>query len=233
MPRITENARTPPTTSKKVAPDYGRPASTLPKFSVKKFWDADSTPPALAGLSRQVGAWAPKSGARTPQVEAGIAMASLMHDVAYYYGGSIADKQRADKLFGDQIPYFVGKLNPGAVEAAKATSLVDVAAVKAGGGVPFEESFSWSYGFEQSQRGFATLDGGENQKIDKISRDTFKQVVNQIANGTFKMSDVLKGKLAQASPAYQAEIKANMIKLAKELQQDLKSPAARKNIPGF
>lgn len=34
-------------------------------------------------LSRAVSSMAPTSGARTPEVEAGIVLASLMHDVAY------------------------------------------------------------------------------------------------------------------------------------------------------
>ena len=159
-------------------------------------------------------------------------MASLMHDVSYYYGGSSDDKGRADRVFGEQIPYFVGKLDPSAVEAAKIASMIDVAAVKLGGGVPFKTSYSWSYGFEPSQRGFATLDRGENKKIDTIARETFKQVVDQIADGRFKPSDVLKGKLAAATPAYQAQIKANMVALAKVLQAELKKGTAR-DIPGF
>jgi hypothetical protein len=87
--------------------DPSRPTRTLDPFSVQKYWDADSTPAPLAKLSRLIGRLDPRSPARTPQIEAGIVMASLMHDVAYYYGGSEAQKAIADSLFGQQIPYFV------------------------------------------------------------------------------------------------------------------------------
>jgi hypothetical protein len=212
--------------------DLGRPTSSLPRFSVEKFWDADSSPPALVALSRAVGALAPKSGARTPQVEAGVVMASLMHDVAYYYGGTSEQKGRADRIFGDQIPYFVSRLNPAAVEQARTTAMVDVAAVAVGGGFPFKESYSWSYGLQEKDRGYITLDRGEDAEIAKVAQQTFREVVNQIADGTFKMSAVLKAKMAKASPEYQQELKANLVKLAKALQAELtgNQPVG---IPGF
>lgn len=159
-------------------------------------------------------------------------LASLMHDVAYYYGGSMDDKARADQLFGAQIPAFVQRLDPNAVAAAKVTSAVDVAAVKLGGGVPFDQSYSWSYGFKQADRGYATLDAGENAKIDELGRAAFKEVVAKIATGNFEPNAVLKGKLAQASPEYQAQVKASIVKLAKSLQRELAADGG-KNLPGF
>lgn len=224
--RPREGASAPP------APDVSRPASTLPRFSVDKFWDADSTPPALAAISRAVGGWAPRSGARTPDIEAGVIMASLMHDVAYHYGGSIADKAAADKRFGDQIPYFVSKLNPDAVDASRVTAAADVAAVTLGGGAPFLESYSWSYGFDKlQQRGFQALAPGERTKIHSIEQQTFRQVVDQIADGKFQPSEVLKNKLAAVPPEYAEQIKTNMVKLAKALQVELRKGGS--NIPGY
>lgn len=214
------------------APDIGRPASTLPRFEVQKYWDADSTPAALASLSRAVGSVAPKSGGRTPTIEAGIVMASLMHDVAYYYGGWSADRERADQLFGAQIPFFAGKLDPEAVSSAKVAAMVDVAAVRVGGGVPFHESYSWSYGFAPAQRGYATLNPGQSEQVQRIARGTFREVVGQIASGQFLLSDVLAAKLAKATPEYQAEVKASIVKLCQALQKDFENGAAGE-IPGF
>lgn len=230
MPRI-ERSPVAQTSKKTVTPDIGAPASTLPKFSVKKFWDADSTPPALACVSRQVAGWLPNSGARTPQVEASVVMASLMHDVSYYYGGWQDQKTQADALFGKQIVAFAKLLGPEAGAAAKVTAAVDEAAVTLGGGVPFEQSYSWSYGFSQADRGYASLNPGEAEKIRAISQETFKSVIDQIASGKFKPSAVLKGKLAKADPEYQAQIKASLVTLAKQLQKQLKTNPS--SVPGF
>lgn len=233
MPRILSDRSAPAASSRRHRDvDIGRPASTLPRFSVAKFWDADSTPAALACVSRALGQWAPRSGARTPETEAAVVMASLMHDVAYYYGGSQAEKMRADQLFGAQIPYFAGKLNPSAVPAARLTAAADVAAVTLGGGVPFLESYSWSYGLPQSDRGYTTLERGEGAKIQRISRETFKRVVDQIAGGRFKMSDVLKNKLEQTDPEYRKQVKASIVNLAKSLKQEFERDGGR-SIPGF
>ncbi len=213
------------------APDIGAPATTLPRFSVDKFWDADSTPPALASLSRGVGGWLPKSGARTPQVEASVALASLMHDVSYYYGGWQDQKAGADDLFARQIVSFAGRLSPEAKQAAQLTAAVDKAAVALGGGVPFDKSYSWSYGFAQADRGYATLDPGEAEKIRGISQQTFRTVVNQLAEGKFKPSAVLKGKLAKADPVYQQQFKEELVRLAKSVQAQLKTDPT--SVPGF
>ena len=88
-----------------------RPTDLLESFNPQKSWDADSTPPALAALSRKIGELFPKMGARTPEIEAAIVLASLMHDVAYYYGGSRSEKQDADSRFRKQIPFFASLLN--------------------------------------------------------------------------------------------------------------------------
>lgn len=219
-----------PGTGESKVPDIGRPASTLPRFDVQKYWDADSTPSALASLSRAVGGVAPRSGGRTPVIEAAIVMASLMHDVAYYYGGWSSDRERADELFGAQIPYFAAKLDPEAIGPAKVAAAVDVAAVRVGGGVPFKEGYSWSYGFEPSQRGYATLDPGQLKQVQQISRETFREVVGQIAAGQFHISEVLAAKLGKASPEYQEEVKANIVKLCQALQRDFERGA---DLPGF
>ncbi len=231
MPRIDASGHAHHASKTATTPDIGAPASTLPKFNVSKFWDADSTPPALACVSRSVGGWLPSSGARTPKVEAAVVMASLMHDVAYYYGGWQDQKSAADALFGKQIVAFAGKFGAEVQNSAKTTAAIDQAAVALGGGVPFEESYSWSYGLPMDQRGYATLNPGEQEKIRAISQQTFKTVVNQIAEGKFKPSDVLKGKLAKADPAYQQEIKEALVALAKSLQKDLKTNPS--SVPGF
>lgn len=213
--------------------DMARPTRSRPRFSVEKYWDADSTPPALAALSRAVGRIGGKTGARTPEIEAAIVMASLMHDVGYYYGGPEAQKGLTDKLFGDQIPAFVKRLNPSAAQAAKLTAMVDVEAVKFGGGGPlFDQSYSWSYGFEQPRRGYSQLADGEPQAIRRIAQETFKDVVGQISSGTFKMSGVLEGKLAKADPQYQKAIVAAVQKLAQSLQADFEK-GNDASIPGF
>lgn len=216
-----------------LAPDIGRPASTLPRFDVEKFWDADSTPPALACLSRKLGDLLP--GARTPEIEAAIVLASLMHDVGYYYGGNSTDRDRVDDTFGRQIQHFVGKLKPGDDDAARAaarTASIDVAAVQIGGGCPFNRSYSWSYGFAGPDRGYASHLPDEDAKIRAIARGTFTDVVKQIAARSFEPSEVLKGKLAKAPPAYQQRFLDAMVRLATAVQADLKSGKAD-SIPGF
>lgn len=210
-----------------------RPTHTLKRFDVAKYWDADSTPPALAALSRTVGALAPTSGARTPEVEAGIVLASLMHDVAYYYGGDVEQKAAADALFGKQIPYFASKLShdPKVTSAAQMAAAVDVSAVTLGG-LPSAESYAWSYGLKTSQRGFAPLQPGEAQAISKVARETFESVVKQIAEGDFKLSGVLAGKLAGLDPPYREQLTASVVTLAKRLEADRQAGRAH-DIPGF
>lgn len=212
--------------------DPSRPTRTLDPFSVEKFWDADSTPAPLAKLSRVLGKIDPRSPARTPQIEAGIVMASLMHDVAYYYGGSEAQKAIADTLFGRQIPYFVGKLDPQAGSRAKVTAAIDVDAVAFGGGFPFNQSYSWSYGFPRPERGYTTLEKGEIQRITKEAQSNFVAVVDAIADGTFQLSEVLRAKLQDAGPSYADPLIAQIKALAKILQAELRGPR-RHEIPGF
>lgn len=210
-----------------------RPTHTLKRFDVAKYWDADSTPPALAALSRAVGSMAPKSGARTPEVEAGIVLASLMHDVAYYYGGDVEQKAAADALFGKQIPYFASKLShdPKVASAAQMAAAVDVSAVTLGG-LPSAESYAWSYGLKPSQRGFAPLQPGEAQAISKVARETFESVVKQIADGDFKLSGVLAGKLAGLDPVYREQLTSSVVTLAKRLEADRRAGRTHE-IPGF
>lgn len=211
--------------------DYGAPTVHLPRFDVARFWDADSTPAALACLSRGVGRALPTSGARTPEVEAGVVLASLMHDVAYYYGGNSTDRYNADQLFGAQIPYFVGLLDPAAVAAARRTAVVDVAAVDMGGGFPFCASYSWSYGWAKSDRGYATLNRGENEKVQAVARETFTEVVKQIASGRFQLSGALKAKLEAADPLHRDAVKAAVVRLARKLVPLLL--AGGRGVPGF
>lgn len=211
--------------------DYGAPTTELPRFSVQKYWDADSTPPALACLSRTVGRLFPSSGARTPIVEAGIVLASLMHDVAYYYGGNSTDRDNADRLFGAQIPWFVGLIDKGSVEAARTAACVDEAAVNVGGGFPFCESYSWSYGWKKSDRGYASLNPGENERVRNVARDSLTEVVHAIAEGRFKLSGILEEKLARANLAHQEAVKAAVVQLAHALKPILDAGGA--GVPGF
>ncbi|MBI1947966.1 MAG: hypothetical protein HYS27_19910 [Deltaproteobacteria bacterium] len=235
MPLATRTALPTVATSRAraLAPDIGRPASTLPRFDVERFWDADSTPPALACLSRKLGDLLP--GARTPEIEAAIVLASLMHDVGYYYGGNSTDRDRVDDTFGLQIRHFVGKLKPGDEDAARAaarTAAIDVAAVQLGGGCPFNQPYSWSYAFAGHDRGYASHLPDEDAKIRAIARGTFADVVAQIAACDFEPSEVLKGKLAKAPAAYQRRFLDAMVRLAKAVQTDLKAGKAN-TIPGF
>lgn len=214
-------------------PDIGRPASTLPRFDVARFWDADSTPACLACASRALGNVV--LGARTPEIEAAIVMASLMHDVAYYYGGNSTDRDMTDDLFGRQIRAFVARLKPNdpdAERAAARTAAADVAAVQLGGGFPFTKPYSWSYGFDGPNRGYASHLPDEAAKIRAIARSSFSDVVHQLAAGTFELSDVLKDKLAAAKPEYQERFKEAIVRLAKGLRADLQSDNAS-SIPGF
>src|SRR5262245_22883375 len=105
--------------------DPQRPTKTFPPFNVAQHWDADSTPPIAAEISRFVGNLIPSGPARTPRIEAAIVLASLMHDVAYYYGGSEADKEAADRVFRQQIPYFAESRDPDLKSSATITGLVD------------------------------------------------------------------------------------------------------------
>lgn len=212
--------------------DPTRPTKTLEPFSVERYWDADSTPAPLAKLSRVVAKVLPHSGARTPTIEASIALASLMHDVAYYYGGSAAQKSVADTLFGQQIQYFAAKLDGRAGRASQITANVDVDAVALGGGAPFVESYSWSYGLPTAERGYATLEQGEAAKIRKVAQETFTTVVQQIADGTFQASDVLHAKLAQAGHRHAEQLVGEIQRLAKIIAQEL-SGAERSKVPGF
>ncbi|MCC7073461.1 MAG: hypothetical protein IT383_19270 [Deltaproteobacteria bacterium] len=217
----------------RAAPDIGRPASTLPRFDVARFWDADSTPACLACASRALGTLV--AGARTPEIEAAIVMASLMHDVAYYYGGNSTDRDLADDLFGRQIRAFVARLKPNDPEAERAaarTAAADVAAVQLGGGFPFGKSYSWSYGFDHANRGYASHLPDEAAKIRAVAREAFTEVVRQIAAGDFELSDVLKEKLATAKPEYQARFQEAIVRLAKSLRVDLQGDNAD-SIPGF
>ncbi len=206
------------------------PTQHLARFDVARFWDADSTPPALAALSRRVGARWPSSGARTPEIEAAVVLASLMHDVAYFYGGSAAQKAEADALFGAQIPAFVAKLAPEEVTASKHTALVDVAAVTLGGGAPFKEPYSWGFGFPAAERGYVTLAPGELERIRQIARETFTQVITELAHGTFEVSEVLQHKLAAVEPAYREALTSKVVALARVVASDLKGGV---EVPGL
>ena len=225
--RSQVEARLQPTRGK----DYGAPTTELPRFSAQKYWDADSTPPALACLSRSVGRLFPSSGARTPAVEAGIVLASLMHDVAYYYGGNSTDRDNADRLFGAQIPWFVGLIDKSSVEAARTAACVDEAAVNLGGGFPFRESYSWSYGWKKNDRGYASLNPGENERVRAVARESLAEVVGAIAASKFTVSGILKEKLQRATPAHQEAVKAAVVEMAKALKPLLDGGGA--GVPGF
>lgn len=205
-----------------------RPTNHLAPFNVQRSWDADSTPPALAAFSRKIGGLFPGSGARTPDIEAAIVLASLMHDVAYYYGGSASDKEAADALFRKQIPFFASLLNQAAGRVAKVTALVDKLAVMIGGGPPFQESYSWGYGFEKAERGYTRLDPDEAMKIRRYAQDIFVKVVREIADQRFELSEVLQEKLAAAKPEYREKLKGAVVRLAGELAR-----SEFREVPGF
>jgi hypothetical protein len=211
--------------------DVSRPTSSLPRFHSKKFWDADSTPPALAALSRDIGELLPQSGARTPHIEAAVVMASLMHDVSYYYGGTRENKAAVDGLFGQQIPSFASRLSDSAGQAARVTAAVDVAVVTVAGGWPFQEKYSWSYGFELQQRGFHELKAGEVAKIERVAQETFVGVVSRVAAGRVNDFPLVRAKLANVRPEYRCRLKTCLVDLARSLQTDLATNPG--SIPGF
>ncbi|QLH51673.1 MAG: hypothetical protein HWD57_19130 [Candidatus Accumulibacter cognatus] len=194
-----------------------RPTDQLEPFDPQKHWDADSTPPVFAAISRELGELLPGIGARTPEIEAAIVLASLMHDVAYYYGGSRSEKKAADELFSKQIPFFASLLNQETVQEAKVTAFVDKLAVTIGGGPPFQKDYSWSFGFEKAQRGYTELDPTEAMKIRCRAQYVFVKVVRKIAVQKFELSDVLRKKLAAAGSGYREELKDAVVRLAKEL----------------
>jgi hypothetical protein len=209
-----------------------RPADTLTKFSVQKYWDADSTPAMAAALSRIVGKFLPASGARTPEIEAGVVLASLMHDVAYYYGGNEVQKAAADALFAQQIPAFVAMLNPKLKDAAERTAAVDRLAVQKFGGEPFDKDYSWNYGLAKGLRGYRLLDEGQAAKIQQVARKELQTLVGDIKSGRLDLSPVLKKKLAQLPADYRAEIITQVRLMAQSLDAEFKKDGG-KSIPGF
>lgn len=194
-----------------------RPTDPLAPFDPQRFWDADSTPPALAAFSRKIGELFPEIGARTPDIEAAIVLASLMHDVAYYYGGSLSEKKAADRLFRKQIQFFASLLNKKAGRVATVTALFDELAVMIGGGPPFQEDYSWSYGFEKTKRGYTQLDPAEAMKIRRCTQDVFRDVVREISDRKFELSDVLRKKLEAAETEYRQKLTSGIVRLAEEL----------------
>ncbi len=194
-----------------------RPTDLLAPFDAHRFWDADSTPPALAAFSRKIGNLFPETGARTPDIEAAVVLASLMHDVAYYYGGSLSEKEAADRLFREQIQYFASLLNERTGQVAAVTALFDQLAVMIGGGPPFKEDYSWSYGFEKAKRGYTQLDPADAMKIRRCARDVFRDVVREIADRKFELSDVLRKKLEAAETEYRQKLTMGIVRLAEEL----------------
>ncbi|MBN8451685.1 hypothetical protein [Accumulibacter sp.] len=197
--------------------EMARPTELLTPFDPQRSWDADSTPPALAAFSRKIGQLFPGIGARTPEIEAAIVLASLMHDVAYYYGGSRSEKDDADSLFRQQIPFFASLLNKEAGPVARVTAFVDEMAVTIGGGHPFQEDYSWSYGFEKAKRGYTRIDQTEALKIRCCAQGVFRHVVREISDRKFVLSDVLRKKLAAAEPDYREKLMAAVVRLAEEL----------------
>ena len=180
-----------------------RPFDTMPTFDVQKHWDGDSTPAALAELSRTVAAVLPNSGARTPVIEAAIFMASLMHDCGYYYGGTAANRAEVDELFRKQIVYFATMLDPTAADAATRTAAVDEVAVQFGGGRPFDEPYSWSFGFEDlAERGYRPLAAGQEEKIRKHKQNVFRDAVRAITTqpGAFGVDSAIEPKLSTMKP---------------------------------
>lgn len=159
-------------------------------------------------------------------------MASLMHDVAYYYGGSLEDKANADKVFGRQIVAFAGLLDSKAAGPAQRTAAVDVAAVTVGGGWPFREDYSWAYGFAEGNRQFTNLEPGEREKIQSVEGKTLQTVVKQIAAGQFTPSKQMQAKLDRLAPEYREQLLKSLQALAIELEKKLKGDG-RKEIPGF
>jgi hypothetical protein len=208
------------------------PTKALSRFNATTHWDSDSTPSALRTLSRATGkAWS-QSGARTPKIEAAVVMASLMHDVRYYYGGDASARRNADKIFGQQIVAFAKTFGPDVGRAAQVTAKVDQAAVGLGGGFPFNQDYSWGFGFHQKARGYVKLEPSEQTEIGKVARETFKDTVKQIAAGTFEFSAAQKDKFNHpGDPSYGKALKSELQVLAKTLLAEM--DAGKTKLPGL
>jgi len=122
------------------------PPSRAFEFAVD--WDLDSTPDLVRRLSRAL-------GTRTPELEASIALASLGHDIRYFYAGSQSMRQEADLLFKEEINEFAALLHSGGAKADLVSS-ADWLAVNLFGGWPFKMPYSWGYGLPEDQRGYTS-----------------------------------------------------------------------------
>lgn len=163
------------------APAAERPFSNLSPFEASRHWDLDSTPDLARKLSRWV-------GTRTPEVEAAIIMASLKHDVRYYYGGSAEMKRDADEGFAQEIQDYGDVLGvKGAI--ARIVADVDRLAVDLGGGAPFDQPYSWGYGLLKGERRYVVLATGEQPRIEALAKAESNTVIQQLATGTFAFTE--------------------------------------------
>ena len=136
-------------------------------FDLGKDWDLDSTPWWFKRISRRL-------GVRTPELEAAIILASLGHDIRYYYGGTRDMKDEADRAFEREIIVYAGIL--GGPEWAERAAGVDRFAVGLFG-IPSAAGFAWSYGMPPLKRGFTPPSPTQRRTIDQVVQTLYLRVV--------------------------------------------------------
>lgn len=190
-----------------------RPYETLARFDPATHWDLDSTPDNLRQLSRTL-------GFRDGAIEAAIVMASLRHDIRYYYGGTgggwslwSGDKEAADKAFRGEIIDFAGRLSDNDLKA-RLVADVDFAAVTVGGVPELNKPYSWSYGLS-GPKGYFGISDAERAQIQTFANNTFADVVHQLATGSFVFTP-------QQEKILTPEIKRELKNLALQLDGERK-----------
>lgn len=221
---------------KQIAKDDPRrlPFDKFPRFGERDA-DGDSTPYLLREFSRLLGDTFEGFPFRTPEIETAIIAASFMHDIAYYYGGSEAQKDNADDLFEKQILYVVGLLDPKQTTRARVTAAFDKAAVKLGGGWPFREDYSWGFGIKDpADREYLTLAPGQEAKITKFKREKLEEVLRLLSEGKFKATPKqLQILESTVSPERAQELRALLKEAAGILVKQLQDKGTRKQVPGY
>ncbi len=139
-------------------PNYEAPPEP---FDMGRHWDLDSTPMLIKLLSRGL-------GIRTPKVEASLVLASLAHDVRYYYGGSRERKSDTDARFAHDLRRYARMIDASRVGFVASA---DLAAVKMFGGAPFIAGYAWSFGKKRwSERGYREAGSETLAAIDEVAR---------------------------------------------------------------
>lgn len=132
------------------------------RFKLNTHWDLDSTPKPARMLSRAL-------GIRTLQFEKAIILASLPHDIRYYYGGSLSMKNKADRLFEQDLHKHAATTGAGGVSVR---AWGDRMAVAIGGSNPLT-AYGWGY----SRKRGARVMGGVFSKPSAAQRQAIERFV--------------------------------------------------------